>query len=191
MEEFEIKFLEIDIPELEKKLVAIGAKKTGEYDYHRINFDYPDWRLNKNNSWLRVRTDGKETTLAYKERVGVKVHDASVPDEGMKEEEVRVDNFEKTCEIFKSIGFIIKIEVKNKRIRYEKEGVQYDIDLFPGLPPYVEIESESFEKVKTAAIELGFDPDKGFICTTLEIYKKYGINLFDYSYVGPEGMIKK
>jgi len=66
MEEFEIKFLEINVPELEKKLIQIGAKKIGEYDYVRAVFDYPVFRLDTNNGWIRLRTDGKETTLTYK-----------------------------------------------------------------------------------------------------------------------------
>jgi adenylate cyclase class IV len=66
MEEFEIKFLEVDVPELEKKLLAIGAKKTGEYYYSTALFDYPDFRMDKDHAWLKLRTDGKETTLSYK-----------------------------------------------------------------------------------------------------------------------------
>src|SRR5258708_1220040 len=104
MEEFEIKFLEVNVPELEKKLLQIGAKKVAEYNYIRVLMDYPDYRMNKADSWVRLRTDGKESTLTYKQRLGAKSEDGSIPDEGMKEIEVAVSDYEKTFEIFKAIG---------------------------------------------------------------------------------------
>ena len=190
MEEFEIKFLEVDVPSLEKKLLEIGATKVGEYDYVRRTFDYPDFRLDGQHKWLRVRTDGKETTLTYKERLGVKSNDTSIPDDGMKEVEVIVDNFEKTCEIIKSIGFVLKHEAKNKRVRYEKSDVVYDIDSWPQIPTYVEIESTSLQKAKDAADDLGFNGDEGIICSVNQVYKKYGINLHDYKSITFQGMTK-
>ena len=120
MEEFEIKFLEVNVPELEKKLLSIGAEKVGEYDQHMFLFDYPDFRLDKDHSWVKLRTNGKETTLSYKQRIGVKSTDGSIPDQGMKEIEVVVDNFEKVYEIFLAMSFVIKREVRNRRLRYKK-----------------------------------------------------------------------
>ena len=191
MEEFEIKFLEINVPELEKKLLEIGAKKVAEYDYHRILLDYPDLRLNQKNSWLRLRTDDTETTLTYKERIGVKSNDGSVADDGMKETEIIVDSYDKTYEIFKSIGFIVKVEERNKRIRYQKGDVVFDIDFWPGIPTYIEIESISMEQAQSAAKELGFDPKDGLVCSAKQVYKRYGIDKDEYSYSSFDKMIKK
>ncbi len=191
MEEYEIKFLEVDVPELEKKLIKIGAKKVGEYDYSRAIFDYSDLNLDKRHAWVRVRTDGKESTLTYKERIGIKSNDGSIADDGMKEIEVEVENYEKTCQILLSIGLVVKIEAKNNRIRYAKGEVVFDIDFYPKIPPYIEIESSSLEKAQEAAEELGFDSQKGLICSAKQVYKKYGINLDDYSSITFEGMIKK
>ena len=190
MEEFEIKFLEVDVPELEKKLLAIGAKKVGEYDQHMFLFDYPDFRLDKNHSWIKLRTNGEETTLSYKQRIGVKSMDGSMPDEGMKEIEVAVDNFERMHDIFLSMGFIIKREVRNRRLRYRKESSVFDIDFWPEIPPYVEVEADSLENVKKAARELGFDPDKGLVCSPLQVYAHYGYDMEKYNSVTFEGLKK-
>lgn len=191
MEEFEIKFLEVDVPKLEKKLLQLGAKKVDEYNYVRVLFDYPDFRLNEKHSWLRLRTDGKETTLTFKERIGVKSNDGSVADDGMKEVEVIVDDYEKTYELLKSIGLMVKIEERNKRIRYQKGEIVFDIDFWPQLPPYVEIESDSIEAVKNVATELGFNPKDGLVCSAKQVYRKYGIDKDEYSYISFEKMIKK
>lgn len=191
MEEFEVKFLEIDVSELEKKLLVIGAKKVKELNYIRTLFDYADLRLNEDHSWFRLRTDGEETTLTFKQRIGVKSNDGSIPDEGMKEIEVIVDSYDKTYEILKSVGLVPKIEERNKRIRYERGGVVYDIDFWPQLPPYVEIEADSLEGVHIAARELGFDPKDGLICSAKQVFKRYGINKDEYSLISFEKMIKK
>ena len=191
MEEFEIKFLEVDVLELEKKLVKIGAKKAGEYDYIRVLMDYPDERLNKVEAWVRLRTDGKESTLTYKQRLGAGSDDGSVLDVGMKEIEVLVDSYEKTFEILKAIGLTVKREEKNKRIRYTRGDTVFDIDFWPFIPPYLEIESTSLEKAKESARELGFDPKDRYICTAKQVFFKYGIDKDEYSSITFEGMIKK
>ena len=192
MEEFEIKFLEVDVPKLEKKLLEIGAVKVGEYNYSRMLLDYPDFRLNKNSSWVRLRTDGNETTLAYKERIKDPDDKDGIKDFGMKEIEVVVDEYNKTYEFLKSIGFIINREEKNKRVRYQKGKAIFDIDFWPGIPPYLEVEADSLKEAQKAADQLGFDGKSGLICPGGGgIYKHYGYNTRDYSSITFEGFVKK
>ena len=190
MEEFEIKFLEVNVPELEKKLLEIGAKKINEYNYFVVLFDYPDWRLDKDHSWLKLRTDGKETTLSYKERIGIKA-DNNLKDEGMTEIEIVVSDYKKTYELLKSIGFIIKREMEKRRVRYEKDSAVFDIDFWPRIPPFVEVEADSLENAKKAAILTGFDPKNGLICSASAVYAKYGINPNDYFSMTFKEFIKK
>lgn len=191
MEEFEIKFLEVNVPELEKRLLEIGAKKIGEYEYRRMLLDYPDFRLNEKHSWLRLRTDGQETTLAYKERIKNPDDNMRMRDLGMREIEITVNDYQKTYELMKALGFIIKREEENKRIRYQKSDVVFDIDIWPQIPPYLEIESSSLKEAEDAASELGFDPKNGVICSAGKVYKKYGFNTDDYISMTPKGFIKK
>ena len=188
MEEFEIKFLEVNVPELEKKLFKIGAKKVGEFNYHRHNFDYPDRSLHKNYGWVRLRTDGKETTLAYKAVIKNERDNKNI---GAKEIEVKVDDYEKAHKFLKAIGLVPEQEERNKRIRYVKDDVVFDVDSWPFLPVYLEIESDSHKKAEQAAQELGFDPKDGIIGSAGSIYKKYGYDIHDYSSITFEGMVKK
>jgi len=191
MEEFEIKFLEVNVPELEKKLLQIGAKKVGDYEYVIVLFDYPDYRLDKDHSWLKLRTEGEETTLSFKQRIGVKSKDGSIPDEGMKEIEIVVDDYEKTYELIKSLGFIIKREMGKRRVRYEKDKAVFDIDFWPQIPPYLEVEADSIENAKEASRELGLNPEKGLICSASQVYVRYGFNPNDYISMTSKGFIKK
>ncbi len=179
------------MPELEKKLLKIGAKKIGEYDYHRANFDYLDNSLDKKNGWVRLRTDGKETTLAYKENIKKKLDDGTTKTVGAKEIEVYVDDYTSTYKLLQAIGLVVLMEERNRRIRYKKGDVVFDIDFWPFIPTYLEIESSSHKKAEVVAAELGFDPKDGVIGSAGTIYKKYGYNLHEYSSITFEGMVKK
>ena len=109
----------------------------------------------------------------------------------MQENEVELDDYKKAFQIFESLGFIVKLAVKNKRVKYEKKNVAYDIDFYPRIPPFVEIESDSLGAVKDAARELGFDPAEGLICSPTQVYNKYGINLNEYSSINFEEFVKR
>ena len=73
-QEYEVKFLDIDIPKLEKKLEEIGAEKVGEFFYRRISFDFPDLSLNAKGAWVRLRDEGDRVTMTWKRRLGVKAN---------------------------------------------------------------------------------------------------------------------
>ncbi len=191
MEEYEIKFLEVDVPALEKKLLGIGAEKVGEFQYKRAIFDYPDWRLDKDHSWIRLRTDDTETTLTYKKRLGTKSSDGQSSDEGMQEIEIVVSDYQKMFDFFTAIGFVVKREQENKRVRYQKGKAVFDIDFWPQIPPYIEVEADSLEAAQAAARELGFDPEKGFIFSPKQVYRRYGFEENDYSSMTFAGFVKK
>lgn len=191
MEEIEVKFLNIDREEMEKKLLAIGAEKVGEYFYRRHLFDYPDLRLNKTGAYVRLRDEGEKVTLTFKQRLGMKSDDGTVNDEGMKELEVVVDDFEKTAEIFFAMGFIEKFYQENKRIRFRKGTTEFDIDIWPQLLPFLEIEAKSWEDIDKAITELGLDPKDKKIFSAQQVYKLSGINENDYKSMTFDGFIKK
>ncbi len=191
MEEIEIKFLGIDIPTIEKKLLDIGAVKVGEYFYKRRHFDYPGEPLDKNGEWIRVRDEGEKITMAHKKFLNYDRNVAVAKDVVVVEREVEVGDFDKACELLYAIGFIEKNYQENKRIRYVKGEIEYDIDIWPRIPPYLEIEGPELEMVQNAAIELGFDLSKAIRYTGWQIYNDYDINLHDYKSVTFGEWIKK
>jgi adenylate cyclase class 2 len=192
MEEIEIKILNIHPQELEQKLQSIGAERTNEFFYRVRAFDFPGLPLaNERHAWVRLRTDGEETELSYKQRLGVTSHDGSIPDEGMEEIEVKVSDFEHTALILSRIGMVEKFYQEKKRIRYRKGDIEYDIDTWPLIPPYLEIEGRSMEAIEEAAQELGFDPKEAKVCSATQVFKIYGINDIEYSHIGFDKTIKR
>ena len=178
MEEIEAKFLGIDTQDIENKLKALGAEFKGEKTLHAISFDFPDYRLDEGSSWVRLRTDGTNVMLAYKQRLGVK--EGGGNDDGMKEIETGVGDFETTRQFLRAIGMIEKFAMEKRRRSWRKGPVAYDIDHHPKLDPYLEIETDSWDRLDAAARELGIDPASKKICSTHQIYKEIGINENDF-----------
>lgn len=189
-EEIEVKFLNINKEEIEQKLKAIGAEKVGEYFYRRRVFDYPDWRLDKAGSWLRLRDEGEQITLSFKKRLGMD-HSGGGKDEGMEEVEIKVSDFDVTTELILKLGFIEKHYAENRRIRWAKDGVEFDLDFWPSLEPYLEIEAPSWEKVDQAIGWLGLNPADKKIFSTHQVYALKGIDVNDYVRLTFDGLVKK
>jgi adenylate cyclase class 2 len=189
MEECEVKYIDINPIEIEKKLISIGAKKQFDRTYRRIVFDYPGLPMDKDCAWLRLRDEGDKITLGYKKRINPK-HDGS-NDDSMEEVEVEVSDYDKTVILLEKIGLIHKFLQENRRIRYTKDDLEYDIEFWPEINPYIEIEAPSWERVDDAIKLLELDPKDKKIYSNFQIYKMKGIDLRDYSEITFEGMKKK
>ena len=191
MEEFEVKFLEVDVSELTQKLLEIGAVKTGETLSKIICFDFSDYRLRAKHAWVRLRSEFGKTTLAYKQRLGVNSGEVGTGDEGMKEVEVGVGDFEQTKSLLLSIGMVEKCSQERKRVRYEKDEIEFCLDTWPLVPTYIEIEGPTWDKVKKTSEGLGFDWNNRFLGSFSQVGKKYGIDDHDYSVFTFKEQIKK
>lgn len=191
MEEIEVKFLNIDRERLEEKLRSIGAMKQGDYFYKRRVFDYPDLRLNAKGAWLRLRDEGNRVTLSYKQRLGIAAHDGSASDQSMEEVEVEVSDFANTTLLLLRLGFIEKFYQENKRTRWVHDGVEFDIDTWPKLQPYLEIEAPTWKKIDEAIRLLELNPDDKKIFSTHQVYKLNDIDELDYIHMGFDKFIKR
>ncbi len=176
-EEVECKFLDVDVPQLEAQLKESGARRQFEELFRRSVFDYPGWPLDKKGAWLRVRDEGSRVTASYKQRLGMKQGEN---DEGMREVEITVDDFDTTCELFRSLGMEAKFYEENRRTQYLLDGVEVCIDEWPLIPPYVELEGDSWEALEKVAQKLGFNWEERKIYSTNQIYDEYGFNEHDY-----------
>ena len=189
MEEIEVKFLDIDIKEIEEKLKNLGATKVFDFLYKRRVFDFKDKSLESNNSWLRLRDEGDKITLTYKRRFGV--GENRLKDEGMHEIEVNVSDFQKTAELLNSIGMKEKFYEENRRVKYTIDDVEFCIDTWPLIPTYLEIEGKSWESVEKSVTILGLDWNNHIKCSTMQIYEHYGLNENDFSVLTFKEQTKK
>lgn len=168
MTEYELRVLEINKEEMMKKLEKLGAKKIGEFFQKRYVYDLSPIQKGK---WIRLRTNGNETTLTYKNIINNLI-------DGTKEIEIVVDNFEKTNTFLENIGFIHRNYQENNRISYLLDGVRIDIDSWPMIPSYMEIEGESEEDVLNIKDKLIVDEKNVTFLNCDDIYKnRYGIDI--------------
>ena len=166
--EYEVRVLDINIEETTKKLEILGAKKVGEWEQKRYVYDTNP--VNP-NAWYRLRTNGSETTLTYKNVQANTV-------DGTKELEIVVSDFDKTNELLELMGYINRGYQENKRIRYMLNGIEIDIDSWPMIPAYMEIEGKSVDEVNEMLVLLDVDMDKVTALNCQDIYKDvYNIDI--------------
>jgi len=167
--EREVKLLDVDVQKIKEKLRVLGARKIAERNMRRYVFDIsPD----KPKSWIRLRDNGLKTTLTVKEWVGGIA--------GAKEFEVEVSDFEATRKILEELGFPFKAYQENRRISYELDGVQVEIDFWPMIPPYVEVEAETEDEIEKVVKLLGFTMEQTSTLQTVQIYKAHGLDIYSF-----------
>jgi len=189
MEEIEVKFLDCNHEALIKKLEQLGARKEKVFLYNVKSYDYVDKRLAKDNAWVRLRDDGEHVSLSYKQRLGV--GEDRLKDGGMKEIEMNVESFVKANEFLTSIGLIAKFFEEKRRTRYVFDGVEVDLDEVPLLPPYIELEGESWESLERVAERLDLRWEAHVRCSAMQMYEHYGLDENDYSLLMFDKQVKK
>jgi len=149
--EIEVRFLNIDYNNLVKTLHSQGAEDFGEDLLHEIIFYDKDlkWQYEE-KKFVRIRQTNKGVFLAFKNQ-------QEETATGTKEIEFKVEDFTKTKEFLEAIGLVAFREQEKKRHTFKISGVIVDIDTWPSVPTYVELEGPSEESLKMVTSKLGFD----------------------------------
>lgn len=167
--EYEVRVLEIDENQIKNKLKELNAKF--QWDYLQKRYVY-DFIPKEERKWIRLRTNGEKTTLTIKNITTSRI-------DGTQELEVEVDSFERTNLILKELGYTPKSYQENKRRQYTLNGVEIDIDSWPYITTYLEIEGSSEEDVYSALELLEIEKEKVTTKDVDRIYQDYGYSLSD------------
>ena len=162
--EYEVRALEIDVDEVKKKLDKLAKF---EWDHLQRRYVY-DFNPKEENKWIRLRTNGDKTTLTIKNLVSSKI-------DGTKELEIVVDDFDNTNLILNELGYVPRGYQENRRVQYTLDGVEIDIDYWPLIPTYLEVEGPTEEDVYKTLEKLGIKKED---CTTRDVENIY----LDYGY---------
>ncbi len=165
--EIECRLLEVNVEEFLSKLKKTNATLVGDWIQIRNCYDFTPV---KDNSWIRLRTNGVETTLTIKE-----INNSNI--DGTKESEIIVSDFDQANEILNKLGYNVRSHQENRRIRYMLDGVEIDIDFWPMIPAYVEFEGESEDAIKSVCTKLDVDFNTLTTLDVEKVYKKYGIDI--------------
>jgi adenylate cyclase, class 2 len=165
--EHEAKILDIDPDTAERLILDKGGRKLGERFMRRYVYDITPGDQSK---WIRLRDTGDEITLTVKQITSDAI-------DGTHEIEVGVDDFATTNALLGVMGFTAKSYQETKRTSFVLGGAQVEIDTWPQIPPYLEIEAGSKDEVVRVAGLLGYTEANLTGENTVKIYARYGIDL--------------
>lgn len=165
--EYEVRVLEIDALKIEKQLEDLGAVLQWDHLQKRYVYDFIPKIEGK---WIRLRTNGDKTTLTIKNIVSSEI-------DGTQELEIEVDDFFKTNLLLNELGFEAKGYQENRRRQYILDGVEIDIDSWPLIPTYLEIEGKSEEAIYKVLDKLNISKDSITTRDVEGVYLDYGYQL--------------
>jgi adenylate cyclase class 2 len=166
--EHEAKVLDIDLIETAALILAKGGEQVGETKLmRRYVYDIVPGDMSK---WIRLRDTGTETTLCVKEITSDAI-------DGTHEVETVVGDFAATNELLALMGFTPKSYQENRRTSFTLDGARLELDEWPLIPPYLEIEADAQDDVMRVAGLLGYDESQLTGENTMKVYGRYGIEL--------------
>lgn len=188
--EIELKVVGFDLKELEARLRKLGARFRGERTFRRVSFSIsrkgrvggpdPAGSDSYSTTWVRVRSDGKSTTLTLKRQGGTGISKR-------EEHEIEVSDFLTAVRILmRMLPSSDYNYIETRRRTYSLGGVEFDINRWPHMPWELEIEGRSEKAVRRAyeALKLtGSRTAPNLAVPDSEYYRMHGI---DYSRIRRE-----
>lgn len=167
--EIEAKFLEINVSQTEKKLKELGAIKVfdkvfKEWIFQGAGEKQKEWE--KTFKRIRIRDTQDKVFMALKENKKWGLADTL-------EIEFEVSSADKAKDFLENSGISQIRNQEKRRVHYELDGVDLEIDYWPKVPPLLEIEAKSEQKVKDMAKKLGLDFRKAVFVDMRQVYKRY------------------
>ncbi len=176
MHEIETKILEVNKEIILQKLIELGATKIKDT---RLTVDWYCIKeaLATSHPWyLRVRktSDGKsEVTWKSLETFVGNTRQS-------KEININIDDFENTKLILEAIGLIHYAHQEKDRISFTYLNWNFDLDQYPDMPAYLEIEGTSEDHVREAIELLELHSHEALSQgETKLIRERYGLNWND------------
>jgi len=164
MQEIEVKILEIDEDEIRKKSDSFADKINDNVLLTTITFSNP-----YNDVLVRLRKINDEIIFTTKIRI---------PDKKFKirkEYETKINDlkiFKKQLEI---LGFKQVMLQEKKRTTYKYKNSEVVIDIYPKMPPYIEIEGPK-EEIKEIVDKLGYSMENTTQINVYGLFEKYKID---------------
>jgi adenylate cyclase class IV len=148
---------------------AIGAKKI--YDDTRIitYFDHPDNSLREADEGIKL-TEESKLKLEHTRKV------ANGQSDTVK---LFVSRKDEAVEFLKRLNLVPVTKVKARRISYKLDAIDFDIDCFPGIPLFMEIDmADTKPELEELLSTLGLAENEVIVATTPEIFARYGKDYF-------------
>lgn len=167
--EVEVKILNIDAVKLRRNLKKLGAVRIFPPTVFReIYWESP--AKERVYSSFRLRSEGKKNYLTLK----IKKDDQHF--EIRDEFEVEVGDFSMTMKIFELAGFKVFCEREKRREEYRIGTIKIEIDEYPKMKPYMEIEASNKKDALALLKQIGFPLKYTTNRTATEIIQDAGLD---------------
>lgn len=166
--EYEVKFFPINLEDMRQKLQDAGASlKTPERLMRRCVFA-ADANPGTTCTYIRIRDEGNKVTMSAKQ------HATDGKMDSQKEYETTVKDFDTTHQILLSAGLAQTGYQENKRETWQMlDGTLVELETWPQLPNYLEIEGKSEEAVKKTASLLSLNWDEHIVQSNDHLYAQH------------------
>lgn len=161
----ELKVLGVSAEEIVQKLKDIGAQEVFNADRVITHLDDGTGRLRAKNFKLTEEAKLKLSIDTHEEHSTVKLF---------------VSRKVECLDMLAVLGITPISCATAHRTSFEWEGVDFDLDQFPDIPPFLEIETaESAHTFEDMLKLLGLEGNEQGALSTPQIFQKYGIDYFD------------
>lgn len=124
------------------------------------------------NKWVRLRDTNGKMTLTVKHVFNKNKESV----QKVAEYEIEVGSVDETDELLTALGFVRRNVQEKIRTQYRYKDAEIDIDQWPKLKPYIEIESNNTDLYQEIIKGCGFNNKEIVSCNTEELYHRIGIN---------------
>lgn len=175
MNEIETKILEVDVASIREKILALGAKPTGSGRLFVDWYKMPHHEKRNEPWYLRIRNTydgGYELTWKPKEETkdGIRT---------VREIHFHLTDHEKMRELLDVFGLVSYAHQERDRESFQYGAVRFDIDTFPGIPSFLEIEAPSQEEVASMIHKLELEKHERFPTGERRLVEeKYGLDWY-------------
>jgi adenylate cyclase class 2 len=164
-QEIEVKFFPIDVAAIRQKLTEAGATCKNPMRLMRRKVYGGEANPSMDSTYGRVRDEGDVVTMSAK----YSAQNNSIASQ--KEAQITVNDFEKATQVLECFGLVPTDYQENRRETWElTDGTLVELEEWPDLPPYLEIEGPSIEALQVVASQLGLTWEEHLTGPTDDLY---------------------
>lgn len=164
-QEIEVKFFPIEIDAIRTKLEAAGAQLKNPSRLMRRKVYGGEANPSMDCTYGRVRDEGDVITMSAK----YSAKNNSITSQ--KEAQIVVNDFEAATQVLESFGLVPTDYQENRRETWQfSDGTLVELEEWPDLPVYLEIEGPSVEALQNVAEQLGLSWDEHLTSPTDGLY---------------------
>lgn len=167
-QEIEVKFFPINIDDIRTKLEAAGATMKNPMRLMRRKVYGGEANPSMDCTYGRVRDEGDVITMSAKYSAQ---HNNIT---SQREAQIIVNDFEDATSVLESFGLVPTDYQENRRETWQfTDSTLVELEEWPDLPPYLEIEGPSVEALQAVAVQLELDWDAHLTSPTNGLYASY------------------